>query len=193
MTHVTHTWYIGTIYWHYTCTYKYMHMDMDMYVCMCICICMYVCMYVCIYIYIYIYNIHTYTHCIICMYYKYAYMHACMHTSIRAYVHTCIHAYVIVILWWTTQAESHLLQYLKLEALNIYRFGSVRKHIFPGSTRFGLRFSDASWLGPVRSGSLPRPVPAGSRINRFGSVRFGRFGSVSYSVLQIHLRSLFRR
>ena len=37
------------------------------------------------------------------------------------------------------------------------RFGSVRKTIFPGSTRFGLRFSDASWLGSVRFGSV-RPV-----------------------------------
>ena len=44
---------------------------------------------------------------------------------------------------------------------------------FPGSTRFGLRFSDAWWLGPVRFGLFPRPVPAGSRIKRFGSVRFG--------------------
>ena len=34
-----------------------------------------------------------------------------------------------------------------------HRFGSVRKFIFPGSTRFGLRFSHASWLGPVRLGS----------------------------------------
>ena len=56
------------------------------------------------------------------------------------------------------------------------RFGSVWTIIFPGSTRFGLRFSDASWLGPVRFGSVPRPVPAGSRIKRFGSVRPVRFG-----------------
>ena len=50
-------------------------------------------------------------------------------------------------------------------------FGSVRfgRFICPGSTRFRLRFSDASWLGPVRFGSFPRPVPAGSRIKRFGS------------------------
>ena len=57
--------------------------------------------------------------------------------------------------------------------------------MFPGSTRFGLRFSDASWLGPVRFGSVPRPVPAGSRIQRFGSVRPVRFGSVSYSFLHV--------
>ena len=63
--------------------------------------------------------------------------------------------------------------------------------IFPGSTQFGLSFSDAisdaSWLGPVRFSSFPRPVPVGSRIKRFGSVRFGRFGlfgSVSYSFLK---------
>ena len=69
-------------------------------------------------------------------------------------------------------------------------FGSIRFHSVrrtnPGSTRFGLRFSDALWLGPVRFGSVPRPVLAGSRSKRFGSVRFGRigrFGSVSYSFL----------
>ena len=65
----------------------------------------------------------------------------------------------------------------------INRFGSVRKLICPGSTLFGLRFSDASWLGPVRFGSFPRPVPAGSGIKRLGSVRLCRFGSVSYSFL----------
>ena len=48
------------------------------------------------------------------------------------------------------------------------RFGSVRKMFFPGPTRFGLRFSDASWLGPVRCGSFPRTVPAGSGMVRFG-------------------------
>ena len=68
------------------------------------------------------------------------------------------------------------------------RFGSVQKTIFPGSTRVGLRFSDASWLGPVRFGSVPHPVPAGSRIKRFGSVWFGRFGSVSYSFLNTALQ-----
>ena len=52
-----------------------------------------------------------------------------------------------------------------------------------GSTRFGLRFSDVSWLGPIRFGSVPRPVPAGFEIQRFVSVRFGPYGSVSYSFL----------
>ena len=63
------------------------------------------------------------------------------------------------------------------------RFGSVRTNIFPGSTRFGLRFSDASWLGPIRFGSFARAEPVGSRIERFGSVRLGsvRFGSYSCS------------
>ena len=55
------------------------------------------------------------------------------------------------------------------------RFGSVRKIMFSGSTRFGLRFSDASWLDPVRFDSVPRPVPAGSRIKRFGSAGSVRF------------------
>ena len=58
-------------------------------------------------------------------------------------------------------------------------FASVRKLLFPGSTRFGLRFSDASWLGPVRFGS---PIPAGSGVKRFCSVRLGRFGSVCLSL-----------
>ena len=35
----------------------------------------------------------------------------------------------------------------------VYRFGSVRTNNFPGSKGFGLRFSDTSWLGPVRFGS----------------------------------------
>ena len=63
------------------------------------------------------------------------------------------------------------------------RFASVRKITFPASTRFGLRFSDASWLGPIRFGSIPRPVPAGSRIKRFGSVRFGSVRSVRFGFL----------
>ena len=39
--------------------------------------------------------------------------------------------------------------------------------------------------GAVRFGSVPRPVPAGSGTKRFGSVRFCRFGSVSYSFLKV--------
>ena len=60
---------------------------------------------------------------------------------------------------------------------------------FPGP-RFGLCFSDASWLGPIRFGSEPRPVPASSEIKRFGSVRFGCFGSVSYSFLSIECKQI---
>ena len=55
------------------------------------------------------------------------------------------------------------------------RFGSVRTINFPVSTRFGLRFSGASWLSPVWFGLVPRPVP---ELN--GSVRFA---SVSHSFL----------
>ena len=58
-------------------------------------------------------------------------------------------------------------------------FGPVRF----GSDKYLPCFSAASWLGPVRFGLVPRPVPAGSRIKRCGSARLGRFGSVSYSVL----------
>ena len=63
------------------------------------------------------------------------------------------------------------------------RFGSVRKNVFPGSTRFGLPFSDASWLGPIRFGSVPRPVPAASGIKWFGSVRFGPVRPVRFGFL----------
>ena len=62
------------------------------------------------------------------------------------------------------------------------RFGSVRKIVVPGSTRFGLRFLDALWLGPVRFGSVPRPFPAGSEIQRVGSVRFGSAGLVRFLI-----------
>ena len=67
-----------------------------------------------------------------------------------------------------------------------FRFCSVHKHVFPGSTRFGLPFSDASWLGPVRT-TLRfhvrfRPVP---KLN--GSVRFGSAGSVRFLVPSCYL------
>ena len=55
------------------------------------------------------------------------------------------------------------------------RFGLVRNLFVPGSTRRGLRFWDTPWLGPVQFGSVPRPVPAGSGIKRFGSVQPVRF------------------
>ena len=63
------------------------------------------------------------------------------------------------------------------------RFGSVRKIIVPGSTRFGLRFTDASRLGPVRFGSFLCPVPSGSGMKRFGSVRFGSVWPVRFGFL----------
>ena len=66
------------------------------------------------------------------------------------------------------------------------RFGSIRfgseKIIFPIWRGSACVFRTRR--GSVRFGSVPRPVPAGSRSNqtvRFGSVPFGRFGSVSYS------------
>ena len=66
------------------------------------------------------------------------------------------------------------------------RFVSVRKIIFPGSTRFGLRFPDFSWHGSIRFGSFPRPVPAGSETKRFGSVRPVRFSRKSGRVDDVH-------
>ena len=73
-----------------------------------------------------------------------------------------------------------------------FRFRNFqRKHCF-ASARFGnlfVRFDavqpaflNASWFGPVLFGSVPRSVSAGPKSNgsvRFGSVRFGRSGSVS--------------
>ena len=71
-----------------------------------------------------------------------------------------------------------------VSVLDFYLLGSVRfGNCFYGSMRSDLRFLKASWFGRVRFGSVPRPVPAGSKIKRFGSVRFGLFGSVSYSFL----------
>ena len=72
------------------------------------------------------------------------------------------------------------------------RFRTFRKSI--GSVRFGhlnfpvrrgsaCVFQTPSWLGLVRFGSVPHPVPVGSEIKRVGSVRFGRFGLVSDSFL----------
>ena len=62
-----------------------------------------------------------------------------------------------------------------------HRFGSVRfgQLILPVRRGSACIFR----LGPVRLGSVPLPVHAGSEIKQFGSVRFGRFGSVSYSFL----------
>ena len=46
------------------------------------------------------------------------------------------------------------------------RSGSVRTIDCPGSTRFGLRFSDASWLGPESPRMSSRGVPARSDARR---------------------------
>ena len=62
------------------------------------------------------------------------------------------------------------------EGTGSIRFGLVRTNTFPGSTRFGLRCLNAAWFGPVRFGSFPRLVLAGSRSKPFGSVRPVRFG-----------------
>ena len=55
----------------------------------------------------------------------------------------------------------------------IHRFGSVRRTILAGSMRFGLRFSDASWLrfGSVRFRVRFRSVPELNGSVRFGSAR----------------------
>ena len=65
-----------------------------------------------------------------------------------------------------------------------FRFRTFRKwigsaplvnSISPARRRSACVFRTASWLGPVRFGSVPRPVPAGSRIKQFASVRPVRF------------------
>ena len=65
--------------------------------------------------------------------------------------------------------------------LTIHRFGSVRfgKLIVPvrrGSACVFRTRRGSVRFGSVRFGSVPRPVPAGSGIKRFGSVRPVRFG-----------------
>ena len=57
------------------------------------------------------------------------------------------------------------------------RFGSVRKNNhFPDRRGSACVFPDASWLGLVRFGSVPRPVWPVPELH--GSVRFGPAGSV---------------
>ena len=75
----------------------------------------------------------------------------------------------------------------------INRFGSVRfgKQCFP--VRCGSACVFRTRRGSVRFDSFLRPVPAGSRIIRFCSVRFGQFGSVSYSFLLIIRTSVLLR
>ena len=58
----------------------------------------------------------------------------------------------------------------------IHRFGSVCFGYLCFPVRRGSACVFRTRLGSVRFGSVPRPGPAGSRINRFGSVRPVRFG-----------------
>ena len=123
------------------------------------------------------------------------------------YIHMYIHMYVYMYVYITYTGDLYYyaiiitLVDLRAEGLRLatkhnyrkepvrfdsFRFRTFREFI--GSVRFGsenamsrfdLRFPDASWLGPVRFGSFPRPVPAGSEIEWFGSagsVRPVRFG-----------------
>ena len=56
------------------------------------------------------------------------------------------------------------------------RFSSVLKIRCPGSTRFGLRFSNAPWLGPVRFGSASGSGRIQNLTVRFDSVQPVRLG-----------------
>ena len=86
---------------------------------------------------------------------------------------------VIILYCYIVQEGTSSVRFVLLPDFSKQLTGSVRfgsEKLFPGSTRFGLLFSDASWLGPVRFDSFQHPVPAGFRITRFGSVRPVRFG-----------------
>ena len=71
------------------------------------------------------------------------------------------------------------------------QFGSVRFGSVWFGKSFPIRRGSACFFGTRRdsvrsgSGSVLRPVPAGSEIERFGSVRFGWFGSVSYFLYEV--------
>ena len=73
-----------------------------------------------------------------------------------------------------------LLVYFFHETMSLYQEGT-------GSVRFGSGlFENASLrFGSVRFRVLFRPVPKLNGSIRFDSVRFGRFGSVSYSYLYL--------
>ena len=107
-----------------------------------------------IYIYIYIYT-HTDTHTHI-----YIYIHIC----IRKYVciHMCVYIYIYIYTHFRRVhlstcfkglLEDGLLEDVAKGMKEPVRFVFLRKTDFPGWTWFGLRFSDASWLGLVRFGS----------------------------------------
>ena len=85
------------------------------------------CISLSIYVYIYI-------HMYVCMY-IYIYIYICMYVYIYIYIYY-IYIYIYIYI--------HIYIYIY-----VYQFGeSPPQIIFPGSTRFGLRFSDASRLGP---------------------------------------------
>ena len=81
--------------------------------------------------------------------------------------------------------DSFRFRFLSRKFVGSVQFGLVRKICFPVRRCSASVFLDALWLEPVHLGSVQRPVPAGSEIMRFCSVRFGRFGSVSYSFLLV--------
>ena len=109
-----------------------------------------------------------------------------MYLSLSLYIYIYIYIYTYLFLGHKrcvlTKCRKEPVRFDSFRFRTCFRklIGSVRfgKTLFPDSTRFGLRFSDVSWLGPVRFGSFPRPLPAGSRIKTvwFGSVWPVRFG-----------------
>ena len=56
-----------------------------------------------------------------------------------------------------------------------------------------MRFSDTPWLCPVRFGAVPRPILAGSGIQRFGSVRPVGFGFSFLPVKRMMLIALLNQ
>ena len=106
--------------------------------------------------------------------------------SLSLYISLSLSLYIYIYIYIYIRQESVRFDSFRfrtfLKLIGSVRFGSDFSFC-SDSTRFGLRFLDTPWLGPVRFGSVPRPVPAGSGIKWFGSVRFGRFGSVSHAFL----------
>ena len=112
------------------------------------------------------YTYHTYCTC--CTYYVHA------SRGLHAAVHGC----------YMDQEGTGSVRFVSVPDFSkMNRFGSVRLGILVSPVRRGSACAFQTRRGSVRFGSVPRPVPAGSGIERFGSVRLGRSGSVSYFFL----------
>ena len=84
------------------------------------------------------------------MYTVYIYIYVYMHVYIYIYIY--IYIQYSMTIFDTIDCSNCPKTYFGKEPVQFdsVRFGSVRTIIYPASMRFGLRFSEASWLGPVR-------------------------------------------